>query len=81
MKRPMKVATPAAVLTVVLPSSCGVAPLLPVLVVRTRVMAMRLLSNVPPEESTTLTTGWVVKGTPAVAPAGWVVNSSLVGGA
>ena len=38
------------------------------------------LVTVWPAASWTVTTGWVVKATPAVPPLGWVVKASFVAG-
>ena len=78
MLKPLKVATPAAALTVAVPDRVPVPPV--------RVSAMLAVASEPevtvlPSLSCTLTTGWRANAEPATVEAdGWVVKASWVAG-
>src|SRR5712692_10274772 len=76
MERLVKVATPLAVLTLVVPPS--IAPAAPVPLLMAMLTVAVEVVAVLPKASCRTTTGWVVKATFLLPPPGWLLKASLV---
>jgi len=76
MERLVKVATPLAVLTLVVPPS--IAPAAPVPLLMAMLTVAVEVVAVLPKASCRTTTGWVVKATFLLPPPGWLLKARLV---